>query len=76
LKWKYQSSPTCSQEDAGRVVIDPRSEESSERSPAQDHVQYIVNTHGHVDHVMGNEEMKRKTGAKIVLTERAGPDES
>lgn len=29
----------------------------------------IVNTHGHVDHIMGNAEMKAKTGARIVVHE-------
>ena len=27
----------------------------------------IINTHGHVDHVMGNAEMKEKTGAEIII---------
>jgi len=29
----------------------------------------IVNTHGHVDHIGGNAEMKRKTGARIIIHE-------
>jgi hydroxyacylglutathione hydrolase len=29
----------------------------------------IINTHGHVDHVMGNAEMKEKTAAPIVIHE-------
>jgi glyoxylase-like metal-dependent hydrolase (beta-lactamase superfamily II) len=29
----------------------------------------IVNTHGHIDHIMGNEEMKKKTNAKIIIHE-------
>lgn len=29
----------------------------------------IVNTHGHVDHIMGNAEMKEKTNAQIIIHE-------
>lgn len=32
-------------------------------------IKTIVNTHGHVDHVMGNAEMKEKTGAAIAIHE-------
>jgi glyoxylase-like metal-dependent hydrolase (beta-lactamase superfamily II) len=32
-------------------------------------IKYIVNTHSHIDHVMGNRKMVQKTGAKIILHE-------
>ena len=32
-------------------------------------IQHIVNTHGHVDHIAGNLDMKNKTGAKIIIHE-------
>jgi glyoxylase-like metal-dependent hydrolase (beta-lactamase superfamily II) len=32
-------------------------------------IKTILNTHGHVDHIMGNAEMKEKTGAEIIIHE-------
>lgn len=32
-------------------------------------IKYIVNTHGHVDHISGNVGMKSKTGAEIIIHE-------
>jgi hydroxyacylglutathione hydrolase len=36
-------------------------------------IKYIVNTHSHIDHVMGNREMAQRTGAKIILHEADEP---
>lgn len=36
-------------------------------------IKYIVNTHSHIDHVMGNKEMVQKTGAKIIIHEADAP---
>ena len=58
------------------LVIDPAGDADQIISVADQHritIQYILNTHAHVDHVMGNEEMKQKTGAQIVIHEKDAP---
>jgi hydroxyacylglutathione hydrolase len=65
-------------EDSGGpgVVIDPAGDADPIISVADQNkitIQYILNTHAHVDHVMGNEEMKQKTGAQIIIHEKDAP---
>ncbi|MBI5967070.1 MAG: MBL fold metallo-hydrolase [Deltaproteobacteria bacterium] len=58
------------------LVIDPADHVDEIISLADQYgivIQCILNTHAHVDHVMGNEEMKRKTGAKIIIHEEDAP---
>ncbi len=53
-------------------VIDPAAETSKLVSLAEKNnlkIKYIVNTHGHVDHIAGNQDMKERTGAKIIIHE-------
>jgi glyoxylase-like metal-dependent hydrolase (beta-lactamase superfamily II) len=58
------------------LVIDPADEVDEIIALAKSKkiaIKNILNTHAHVDHIMGNEEMKRKTGAKIILHEDDAP---
>ena len=52
------------------VIIDPGGDEDDILAACQqDHlkVKYIINTHGHPDHVCGNKRLKDATGAEIVM---------
>jgi len=53
------------------LFIDPADDARRLLAEAKSHglnkIKYIVNTHSHVDHIMGNAEMVKKTGAKIII---------
>ena len=55
------------------VFIDPADDAerlvSEARLQGIHKIKYIINTHSHVDHIMGNKAMVKKTGAKIVIHE-------
>ncbi len=54
------------------MVVDPADEADRLIALARSggmSIRWILNTHGHVDHVMGNAEMKEKTGAEILIHE-------
>ncbi len=58
------------------LVIDPAAEGESIVEEALKNkltIKYIVNTHSHVDHVMGNKKMKDLTGAQIIIHEAEAP---
>ena len=60
------------------LFIDPADDAKRLLAEAKSHgldkIRYIVNTHSHVDHIMGNAEMAKKTGAKIVIHEKDARD--
>ena len=54
------------------LVIDPSADTERLINEAQSRgytIKYIVNTHSHADHTMGNLKMKELTGAKIIIHE-------
>jgi glyoxylase-like metal-dependent hydrolase (beta-lactamase superfamily II) len=54
------------------LFIDPSDDHDLLLKEAASHglaIKYIVNTHHHIDHSMGNKEMAKRTGAKIVIHE-------
>ena len=52
------------------LIIDPGGEKEKilrEVATTKAKLKYIVNTHGHPDHIFANEEIRKETGAKILI---------
>jgi len=55
------------------LVIDPAADGDRLVKEAKDkgyNIKYIVNTHSHIDHIMGNRRMKELTDAEIIIHEK------
>jgi len=55
------------------LVIDPAANGERLLKEAKDRgydIKYIVNTHSHIDHIMGNRRMKELTDAEIIIHEK------
>jgi len=54
------------------LIVDPGGEKEKilqEARKTKAKIKYIVNTHGHPDHIFANEEIRKETGAKILIHE-------
>jgi glyoxylase-like metal-dependent hydrolase (beta-lactamase superfamily II) len=54
------------------LIIDPGGDGKEilrEAEKIKAKVKYIINTHGHPDHIFANEEIRKETGAKILIHE-------
>jgi glyoxylase-like metal-dependent hydrolase (beta-lactamase superfamily II) len=55
------------------AVIDPGGEVASILETAKKHgldIKYIINTHGHIDHIQGNAPLKEATNAEILIHQK------
>jgi len=60
------------EESGEAIIIDPAADADEILAAAEKSkvtIKYIVNTHGHVDHIGANVDIKKKTGAQIIIHE-------
>jgi hydroxyacylglutathione hydrolase len=58
------------------MIIDPGGDADAILYAVEDmklNIQTILNTHGHIDHILANTEVKRATGAELVIHEYDAP---
>lgn len=72
----YSNCYTLANEAGNAVVIDPGGIPEEIHQALEDknlRLQGIINTHGHMDHVSGNPELRRRTGAPVYIHEIDAP---
>jgi len=69
----FSPHPASRDSAAEILIIDPGGGEEEilkEAKKTKGKVKYIINTHGHPDHVLANQEIKKETGAEILIHEK------